>query len=220
MGNFAGIEDQYADYNNSAILLQSIPYDGTSTWGKGADKAFSAFLEASENMELYNIETDTEVYKKGIHILPDITEDSTPESVFEVVYNRTKELLNTNKFLTFFGGEHSISIGVIKAFYEKYPDITILQLDAHADLRKDYLGSKFNHACALHDASKNANLIQVGIRSMDICEKQYLNKEKCYFAQDIYLSKTWMQRSIDLMSDNVYITFDLDALDPSIMPST
>ncbi len=220
MGNFAGIEDQYADYNNSAILLQSIPYDGTSTWGKGADKAFSAFLEASENMELYNIETDTEVYKKGIHILPDITEDSTPESVFEVVYNRTKELLNTNKFLTFFGGEHSISIGVIKAFCEKYPDITILQLDAHADLRKDYLGSKFNHACALHDASKNANLIQVGIRSMDICEKQYLNKEKCYFAQDIYLSKTWMQRSIDLMSDNVYITFDLDALDPSIMPST
>ena len=220
MGNFAGIEDQYADYNNSAILLQSIPYDGTSTWGKGADKAFSAFLEASENMELYNIETDTEVYKKGIHILPDIKEDSTPESVFEVVYNRTKELLNTNKFLTFFGGEHSISIGVIKAFYEKYPDITILQLDAHADLRKDYLGSKFNHACALHDASKNANLIQVGIRSMDICEKQYLNKEKCYFAQDIYLSKTWMQRSIDLMSDNVYITFDLDALDPSIMPST
>ena len=220
MGNFAGIENKYADYNNSAILLQSIPYDGTSTWGKGADKAFSAFLEASENMELYNIETDTEVYKKGIHILPDITEDSTPESVFEVVYNRTKELLNTNKFLTFFGGEHSISIGVIKAFYEKYPDITILQLDAHADLRKDYLGSKFNHACALHDASKNANLIQVGIRSMDICEKQYLNKEKCYFAQDIYLSKTWMQRSIDLMSDNVYITFDLDALDPSIMPST
>ena len=220
MGNFAGIEDQYADYNNSAILLQSIPYDGTSTWGKGADKAFSAFLEASENMELYNIETDTEVYKKGIHILPDITEDSTPESVFEVVYNRTKELLNTNKFLTFFGGEHSISIGVIKAFYEKYPDITILQLDAHADLRKDYLGSKYNHACALHDASKNANLIQVGIRSMDICEKQYLNKEKCYFAQDIYSSKTWMQRSIDQMSDNVYITFDLDALDPSIMPST
>ncbi|NQU31643.1 MAG: agmatinase [Bacteroidetes bacterium] len=220
MGNFAGIENKYADYNNSAILLQSIPYDGTSTWGKGADKAFSAFLEASENMELYNIETDTEVYKNGIHILPDITENATPESVFEVVYNRTKELLNTNKFLTFFGGEHSISIGVIKAFYEKYSDITILQLDAHADLRKDYLGSKFNHACALHDASKNSNLIQVGIRSMDICEKQYLNKEKCYFAQDIYSSNTWMQRSIDQMSDNVYITFDLDALDPSIMPST
>ncbi|MCF8297183.1 MAG: agmatinase [Saprospiraceae bacterium] len=220
MRNFGGIENKYAGYDFSSVLLQSIPYDGTSTWGKGADKAFEAFIEASENMELYDTETDTEVYKKGIHILPEITEDSSPENVFKTVYNKAKELLNSNKFLTFFGGEHSISIGIIKAYYEKYPDITILQLDAHSDLRKDYLGSEYNHACALHNASKNTNLIQVGIRSMDICEKKYLNKEKCYFAEDIYGTNSWMQESINRMTDKVYITFDLDVLDPSIMLAT
>ncbi|MBI9038087.1 MAG: agmatinase [Bacteroidales bacterium] len=220
MRNFAGIENKYAAYDIASVLLKSIPYDGTSTWGKGANKAFDAFIEASENMELYDIETNTEVYKKGIHILPEISEQSSPETVFKTVYNNTKELLKTDKFLTFFGGEHSISIGIIKAFYEKYPEITILQLDAHSDLRKDYLGSKYNHACALHDANKNCNLIQVGIRSMDISETKYINKEKCFFAEDIYGADNWMQKSIDLMSDKVYITFDLDALDPSIMPAT
>ena len=220
MKNFAGIENKYTDFNSSSVLLQSIPYDGTSTWGKGADSAFDAFIEASENMELYDIETDTEVYKKGIHILPEITENSSPESVFETVYNRTKELLKTGKFLTFFGGEHSISIGIIKAFYQKFPKLTILQLDAHADLRESYLGSKFNHACAVHDAGKNTNLIQVGIRSMDICEKQYLNKEKCFFAEDMFQKNDWIKKSINLMTDDIYITIDLDVFDPSIMPAT
>jgi len=122
--------------------------------------------------------------------------------------------------LSFFGGEHSISIGIIKAYYEKYSNIIILQLDAHADLRESYLGSKFNHACALHDAGKNTNLIQVGIRSMDICEKQYLNKEKCFFAEEMYQKNDWVEKSINLMTDNVYITIDLDVFDPSIMPAT
>lgn len=220
MKTFAGIENKYADFSFSSVLLQSIPYDGTSTWGKGADSAFDAFIEASENMELYDIETDTEVYKNGIHILPEITEDSLPELVFKTVYDKTKELLKTSKFLTFFGGEHSISIGVIKAFYEKYNNITILQLDAHADLRASYLGSGYNHACAVYDASNNANLIQIGIRSMDICEKQYLNKEKCFFAEDMFQKNDWVEKSINLMTDDIYITIDLDVLDPSIMPAT
>jgi len=220
MKNFAGISDNCSQFENASVLLQSVPYDGTSTWGKGADNAFKDFLEASENMELYDIETDTEVYKQGIHLLPEITEDSTPENVFKAVYIRTKELLKSGKFLTFFGGEHSISIGIIKAFYEKYTNITILQLDAHADLRKEYLGSEYNHACALHDASNNSNLIQVGIRSMDSCEKQYLNKQKCFFAEDIYQKTDWINKSINLMTDNIYITIDLDVFDPSIMPAT
>ena len=102
MKNFGGIDDQYADFESSNIYLQSIPYDGTSTWGKGADKGFDAFIEASENMELYDIETRSEIYKKGIHTLPEINEKSSPEAVFEAVYASTKKLLETNKFLTFF----------------------------------------------------------------------------------------------------------------------
>jgi agmatinase len=220
MRTFAGIEPEYAGFNQAAVLLQSIPYDGTSTWGKGADSGFGAFLEAAENMEIYDFETNSEVYKKGVHILPQLDEFSSPEDMFQKSYYRAKEMLATNKFITFFGGEHSISIGPIKAIYEKFPDITIVQLDAHADLRKDYMGTPYNHACAVHDASLNTNLIQVGIRSMTDCELPYLHRDKCFFAEDIYGRTDWMQKSIDMMGEKVYITFDLDGLDPSIMPAT
>ena len=178
MRRFAGINQEYCAYDRAAVLLQSIPYDGTSTWGKGADRGFEAFLEALENMELYDIETDSEVYRNGIHILPDIEENESPERVFESVYQKTRELLASRKYLTFFGGEHSVSIGVIKAFYETFENLTVLQLDAHADLRESYGGTAYNHACALHDASQNANLIQVGIRSADASEMKYLNKKQ------------------------------------------
>lgn len=221
MKKFGGIEDKYADFENSAVLLQSIPYDGTSTWGKGANHGFDAFLDAAENMELYDIETDSEVYKKGIHILPEILESESPEDSFNAIYSSTKKIIQNNKFFTFFGGEHSISIGVIKALYEKYDDLTVVQLDAHADLRKSYLGSPYNHACALHDASQNTNLIQVGIRSMDTCEKQYLDTDKCFFAQDIHDNNDWMDEALELMNTkHLYITIDLDVFDPSIMPAT
>ena len=220
MKTFGGISEILADYKFAEILLQSIPYDGTSTWIKGADKGFDAFIEASENMELYDIETDSEVYKKGIHILDEISENSSPEKAFKAVYEKTKELLKSNKYLTFFGGEHSISIGIIKAFYEKYNNLTVVQLDAHADLRASYLDSPFNHACALYDASKNTNLIQIGIRSMDISEKENMNFSNVFFAEEMYQNNSWMEKSISKMTNDVYITLDLDVFDPSIMPST
>jgi agmatinase len=220
MITFAGIDKHFATYEIAEILLQSIPYDGTSTWGKGANMGFHAFLEAAENMELYDIETDSLVYKKGIHILDEITENSSPQIVFKKVYKQTQKLLRSNKFLTFFGGEHSISIGIIKAFYEKYDSLTVLQLDAHADLRPSYMNSPYNHACALHDANKNTNLIQVGIRSMDVSEKKHMNPSNVFFAEKMYGNNTWMNESITKMTNDVYITLDLDAFDPSIMPAT
>jgi agmatinase len=216
---FGGIETERATYEKAEVLLQSVPFDGTSTWGKGADKGFEAFMEAADNMELYDIETGSEVYEKGVFILPALNGE-TAEEMFSNVYSKTKELLKTGKFLTFFGGEHSISIGIIKAHYEAFPDITILQLDAHADLRPSYMGTPYNHACALYDASKNTNLIQVGIRSMDKSEMVHLHKNKCFFMQDISYHTDWMERSIDLMGDKVYITLDLDVFDPSIIPAT
>lgn len=217
---FGGIPLKYSDSKKASAYLTSIPYDGTSSWGKGANKGFKAFLEAAENMELYDIETDSEVYKKGIFISDAITEDRTPEAMFEATYAQTKKLLKTKKILTFFGGEHSVSIGIIKAFYEKYKNLTVLQLDAHTDLRPTYEGSAYNHACAVFDASQNTNLVQVGIRSMDISEKKYLKKKKCFFAQNIQSNQKWMKKAINKMTEEVYITLDLDVFDPSIMPST
>jgi len=218
--SFAGIDEEYAGFDYAGILLQSIPYDGTSTWGKGADSGFEVFLEAARNMEIYDIETDSEVFRQGIHILPEICEDTSPEAVYRAVLQKTRELLSLGKFLTFFGGEHSISIGIIEAFRKEYPELTVLQLDAHADLRPEYLGSPYNHACALHAASLTTNLVQVGIRSMDKSEKQYLNPRQCFFAHEIHGDSSWMESSIELMGDLVYLTIDLDVLDPSIMPST
>lgn len=220
MKTFAGIPEENAEFSSSKILLQSIPYDGTSTWGKGADKGFHAFADAAENMELYDIETRSEVYLQGIHTLPELREFKSPEDMFEKVYLNTKDLLKQGKFLTFFGGEHSISIGIIKAYYEKYKNLSVLQIDAHTDLRPSYHGTPYNHACAVYDASKNCNLIQVGIRSMDIEEEEHLDRSKCYFAHDIHEGEVWKESVINSLTDDVYITLDLDAFDSSLMPST
>jgi agmatinase len=217
---FAGIPTQFADRETADVGLQSIPYDGTSTWGKGADQGFEAFMDAAANMELYDIETDTEVYQRGVHMLPELGDFTSPEDMFRKVYVNTKELLQSGKFLTFFGGEHSISIGLIKAHYEHFDNLTVLQIDAHADLRPDYEGTKYNHACAVYDASKNCNLIQVGIRSMEKEESQHMNRRKTWFAQDMHGHGRWMYESIDKMTDKIYITFDLDAFDPGLLPGT
>ncbi len=217
---YAGIPQQYAALETSKVVLIPVPYDGTSTWQKGADKGPEAFLNASENMELYDIETETEVYKQGIHLADAITEKSSPEAVVDIVHKTVKEYILRNKFVTIFGGEHSISIGTIRAFNETFDDLTVLQLDAHADLRKEYEGSKCNHACALYEASQTTNLLQVGIRSMDVAETRVMDTEKTWFAHDMANDEYWMDNVIEAMGDNVFITIDLDAFDPSIMPST
>jgi agmatinase len=217
---YAGIPQEYGNLSTSKIVIIPVPYDGTSTWQKGADKGPQAFLDASENMELYDIETESEVYREGIFLADAITENSSPEAMVEEVHQITKKYINRNKFVTAFGGEHSISIGTIRAFNERFDNLTVLHIDAHADLRKEYEGSKCNHACAVYEANQNTNLVQVGIRSMDISEKRTMNRDKVFFAQDMAVSSDWMEDVVDQLTENVFITFDLDALDPSIMPST
>ncbi|NNK61418.1 MAG: agmatinase [Flavobacteriaceae bacterium] len=220
MKTFAGISEDFARLDQSKIVLIPVPYDGTSTWQKGADKGPEAFLEAAKNMELYDIETETEVYRQGVYIADAVTEKSSPEAMVEAVHEITKKYIKKNKFVTIFGGEHSVSIGTIRAFNETFNNLTVLHIDAHADLRKSYGGSKCNHACAAYEASQTTNLIQVGIRSMDIKEKSIMDLEKTYFAQEMAVDQSWMDSAIDQMTNNVFITFDLDAFDPSIMPST
>ena len=218
--NYAGIPDEFAKLEKAKVVLIPVPYDGTSTWVKGADKGPEAFLEASKNMETYDIETDSEVYKQGIHLTEAITENSSPEAMVNKVHKVTKDYIKRNKFVTLLGGEHSISIGSIRAFNECFDDLTVLHIDAHADLRESYNGSPYNHACAVHEASKTTNLIQVGIRSMDSIEKTQMDDEKTFFAHDMVNDEYWVDKVIELMTDNVFITLDLDALDPSILPST
>lgn len=217
---FCGIETENCSKEKAKVLLQSIPYDGTSTWGKGADKGFSVFMEALDNMEVYDIETDSEVYSIGVHVMEDLPEFNSPKAMVDSVHERASKMLELEKFPTFFGGEHSVTIGALRAIREQFPALSVLQLDAHSDLRPQYMGSPFNHACALHESSQKDTLVQVGIRSAEREELQHAQEGNVFFAQDMFGHEEWMQTSIDRLGPQVYITIDLDAFDPSILPGT
>ncbi|MHC4498501.1 MAG: agmatinase, partial [Planctomycetota bacterium] len=201
-------------------VVVPVPYDGTSTWVKGAHKGPSAIIEASANMELYDIETDSEVYRKGIFTDTPVETGSSPGLVVEAVAQRVRTHIRDKKFVVLIGGEHSVSIGSVKAHVEDSADVTVLQLDAHTDLRDEYNGSKYNHACVMARIKEMCPIVQVGIRSMDSSERQRLEKENVIFARDIYGLSDWLERAVSKLSNNVYVTIDLDVFDPSIMPST
>jgi agmatinase len=140
--------------------------------------------------------------------------------MIDTVYKITKKYISKNKFVTIFGGEHSISIATVKAFNDSFDNLSVLHIDAHADLRQVYEGTKYNHACAMYEANQNTNLVQVGIRSMDVEEKNVMNQDNVFFAHELASNEYWIDDVIEKLSKNVFISFDLDAFDPSILPST
>ncbi|HPB26053.1 MAG TPA: agmatinase [Bacteroidales bacterium] len=218
--NFGGISKKFADLQNARIVVMPVPYDGTSTWIKGADKGPDAILEASANMELYDIETNSEVYKQGIYTSKPVMEKSSPEKMTAAVYKNAMKYVTEGKMLVTIGGEHSVSVGAIQAYAETYDKLTVLQFDAHSDMRPEYEGSLYNHACAMARAIEFCPVVQVGIRSMDVEEKKYITKSRVFFAEERMKNPGWMDKAVNLLSENVYITIDLDVFDPSIMPST
>lgn len=217
--NFGGAEVVY-DYAGSGIIIVPVPYDGTSTWIKGSDKGPDAIMEASVNLEFYDVETRTEAHKKGIHTIAPITEKSSPDTLVEAVYRKIIHLIEEKKFAVIVGGNHTVSIGSIKAFSEKINNLSVLQLDAHSDLRPEYEGSRFNHASAMARAREFAPVVQVGIRSMAAEELPYVEDDRIFYAHELYYDKHLYSKAVDKLTENVYITIDLDVFDPSIMPST
>ncbi len=218
--NFGYLPEEYSNQANAGVVILPVAFDGTSTWLKGADNGPNAILEASANMELYDIETDSEVYKKGIFTEQTIGGEISTEEMIKTVTETIKYYLEQNKFTIIIGGEHSVSIGSINAHAEKFDNLTVLQLDAHSDLRQEYNGSKYNHACVMARTKEICPIVQVGIRSMDYSEKKSIDTSAMFFAKDIYDNIEWIKKVISKLSDNVYITIDLDVFDPSIMPST
>ena len=217
---YGDMPEEFSLYETSKIVILPIPYDGTSTWIKGADKGPQAIIDASDSIELYDIETGKEVYKFGIHTAPPIDAFETPEIMVEAAYQRAKKYLNDDKYLVTIGGEHSVSCGVIKAFSEKFEKLTILQIDAHADLRDDYHGSIYNHACVMRRAQDFGKVVQVGIRSMCIEEKPNMIRENMFFSHEIRNNPNWMIDVVAQLGENVYLSIDLDGFDPSVIPST
>lgn len=212
---YAGIPEEFSKVEQAKIVLIPVPYNGTGNTEKGPE----AFLRASENINLYDIETDTEVFQQGVYLAETISENTSAETMVNAVHQLTKKYIKKNKFVTLIGGDHSISIGAIRAFNECFDSLSVLQLDAHTNLLKTYQGSSFHKNCALYEASQTTNLIQVGIRSMSAKEKTVIDSEKVYFAHEMAVDDSWMDSAIDQMTGNVFITLDLSAIDISIMTS-
>jgi agmatinase len=217
---FCRLPDEDSDYKQASMVVLPIPFDKTSTWVKGADKGPEAIIEASGYLELYDILTDTEVFRNGIFTAKPIRSASS-SSLLRRTYSAVSRYLKDNKLVVTLGGEHSVSVGVIKAYAEHYKNLSVLHLDAHADSRDSYEGSRYNHACVIARVREfTRNICSVGIRSMDVSERSSVDRQRMFFAHEIHDSSGWMANVIPLLTDIVYITIDLDVFDPGIMPST
>lgn len=218
-GCFLGT-DIYGNVNESEIIILPVPFDKTSTYRKGSNRGPAALIEASRNMELYDIETQYEVYKRGIHVDRPILARSSKKMI-DSTYKRTKELLSQGKFVVALGGEHTISYPSILAHAERFGAVTVLQLDAHADLQDAYENNPWSHASVMARVKEIPNvtkIVSVGIRSMSSEELKNEDPENTFYAHE--LDGDWVQKVLRKLKGKVYITFDLDAFDPSLMPST
>jgi agmatinase len=218
---FLGLESPFCDEQTAKVVVLPVPFDQTTSYTHGTDKGPSALIEASKNLELYDIATDSEMYKEGIHTAQSLVFRSSEEMV-DGVYKDVLKYLKRGKFVVTLGGEHAISQGPIRAHREHFGAVSVLQFDAHTDLRPEYEGTRLSHASVMSRVQElpDVNIVSVGIRSMSVEEKAYWDPSRIFFAHELHLDSEWMDRAIDLLSDRVYITFDLDVFDSSLMPST
>jgi agmatinase len=224
--NFGGIDDErFSDIQTAKVLILPVSYEGTVSYGTGTGAGAMAIVDASRNMELYEEETDAEVYKIGIHTLPEFTARETPAAMMGSLYSYSRELLRLDKFVCMLGGEHSVSAPVIRAHSEKYQNLSVLQIDAHADLRDSYDGTPHSHASIMARVVSDLRIpsVQVGIRSISAEEARSLQEglpTKIFWAREIAGRTDWIDDAISNLTENVYLTIDIDGLDPSIMPTT
>jgi len=219
---FAGLSPPYSDLQQARTVILPVPYEGTTEWRSGTREGPQAIIDASQYLELYDLELDQEIYKVGIHTLPQVEPVmSSPGDMIERVYNITKGLIQKGKFVVMLGGEHSLSLGTIRAFKKAFSGLSVLQLDAHADLRDEYLGTKYSQACVMRRISELCPIIQVGIRSLSGEEKQFLSQNKMtpFYMSDLASNTISTEKMMDSLSQDVYVTIDVDVLDPSIMPA-
>src|SRR4030095_551639 len=223
--NFGGIaEEEFSSFDNARILVWPVSYEGTVSYGGGTGQGAMAIIEASRNMELYDEETDAETYKLGIHTVDESPSIDPTEQMMNAIYTRARELVECGKFVTMIGGEHSVSAPVIRAHAEKYENLSVLQIDAHADLRDTYDGTPYSHASIMARVVKDLRIpsVQVGIRSISVDEARVLDDlpTRIFWARDIVGRDDWWGEAVEGLSENVYLTVDIDGLDPSLVSAT
>lgn len=223
--NFMALEEEYLTYKKAKIVILSAPYDKTTTYIHGTKNGPSAIIDASKYLELFDDELNQETFKVGIHTMPALeAEDLSSEEMVAKVREGFTDVTKAGKFPVLLGGEHSVSIGAVSALKDACPNLSVLQFDAHCDLRNEYFDSKLNHGCVGRRISEICPLVQVGTRSMSREEKDFLagqanGKVKNISVYDILERPMWKDEVVKYLSDNVYVTIDLDVFDPSVMPA-
>jgi agmatinase len=217
------------EVDSAAAVILPVPYDLTSSWRKGADRGPAALIDASAFVELYDIETDSEPWLRGIETAAPVLCDGTPELMSSMVCERVSDVLSRGALPIVLGGEHSVTIGAVQAAAAASEaagrPFSVLQIDAHADTRESYHGSTHNHACVMARAREHGSIVQVGIRSIDAVERPGLDESRIVWAHQIAAARggshdAWMKRALEGLAEDVYLTIDLDAFDPSQVPAT
>jgi agmatinase len=220
--NFGGIEQPYSDQSNSKFTIIPVPYDLTTTYISGTNKGPQAILDASTHMELYDEELLKETYRAGIYTRQPIPVQALqPEEMLRMVAEVVASDMRSGRVQVVLGGEHSISLAPVQELIKLYPNMSVLQLDAHADLRDSYDGTPYNHACVGRRISERCPLVQAGVRSMSKEEADFKQSSQVltFSDYDFKDSAGTFDTILEELTDDVYLTLDLDVLDPAIMPS-
>ncbi len=222
--SFLGIPASDASFADCPVVVLPVPYEATVSYGTGTRYGPRAIIHASRFLEVYDHELDTEPHEIGIHTLPELVlPDSGPGAALELLKQAVALLLAEEKFVVLLGGEHSVSAPAILAHVERMTTgrLSVLQLDAHTDLRPEYNGTPYSHACAMHMVHDRVRLVPVGIRSMTAGERRLVRRSgiTVIFGHELD-SNDWIDRAVSALGDTVYITVDIDYFDPSLVPST
>jgi agmatinase len=220
--NFMALPPSLSDYKRARAVILPVPYESTLSYRPGTKLGPRAIIEASRNVETLDLELDCEPCAAGIHTLDELEPDMRgPELMVARVREAVRPLIKDRKFVIMLGGEHSLTTGAVRAFAEKFRNLSVLQIDAHLDLRDEYEGTPFNHASVMRRVAEICPIVQVGIRSGCADEWAFAGKKglRPYLAHEIHGRTDWMEEAAARLTERVFVTIDLDGLDPSVVPA-
>ncbi len=220
--SFGGTRPETLSYDDSQVVILPIPLDRTTSYLAGTRHGPHEILVASSHLELWDEELNTDIHGIGLYTLPEmeLPFDDLAQ-VMDEIERVTGEIVDKGKFPVVLGGEHSITPAVVRGVARQHPSLSVLQIDAHADLRDSFMGSRFNHACAMRRVLETAPCTQVGIRSLSTEEADAIPALATHIFYDVQLRQMpdWIDRVVASLRDPVYITIDCDGLDPALMPA-
>jgi agmatinase len=211
----------YAEYENARVVVLPVPYDSTVTARAGARDGPEAIIANSQDMELYDMGLGFEPYLHGVYTSPAVfVTNESPEAMINRVHDIASEFLADGKLLVTLGGEHTIAVGSFRAHRDRYPNLSVLAIDAHADLRDEYQDTRYNHACSLRRMLDDVPVTQVGLRSAAVEEAALIRERKLpFYTPREFRALPDPRPVVDTLSDYVYVTIDLDGIDSGEMPA-